>query len=249
LNILTATDETGTARVRIRALDTAANQTAILQVTDLTGGAYQRTTLFLAQASSAVAGFFAVPDTLTFTGDRADHCANSVSGQVFVFGGTPPYTVSNTSTSAFTISPTVLTASGQSFTVSPTGLCVPELAVPVRDAAGRTVTVTLKNQVGTIPVPPVVVPPVIPLTVAPTSVTLTSCTSTASVFVAGGTAPPQVKSNSSVVMANVSGGLITIRRVVPSDATGVTGIVVGVSDGTSIVPVTVTLTGTAAGPC
>src|SRR4029079_12217500 len=137
--------ETGTARVRIRALDTAANQTGILQITDVLSGAYQRTTLFLAQASTSQSGFFLVPDSLTFTGDRADRCAfGNVSGQVFVFGGTPPYTISNTSSSAFSISPTVLNASGQSFTVTPTGVCVTELPVPVRDASGRVVTVTLK---------------------------------------------------------------------------------------------------------
>src|SRR4029079_13692133 len=66
LSVLTSTDLTGTAVVRIRALSTAPNQTAILQITDLATGAFQRTTFFLAQASATVSGFFIVPDTLTF---------------------------------------------------------------------------------------------------------------------------------------------------------------------------------------
>ena len=250
LSILTATDETGTARVRIRASNTAANQTAILQVTDVASGAYQRTTLFIAQASATVAGFFIVPDTLTFTGDRADRCAiGNISGQVFVFGGSPPYTVSNTSSSAFSISPTVLTASGQSFNVTPTGVCVPELAVPVRDASGRTVTLTLKNQVGTEPVPTPAA-----LTVAPTSVTLSSCTDVATVFVVGGNGTYNAGSTRSFVMANASGGSasggsVSIRRVAGTDALGATSATVAVSDGTSIVSVGVTLAGAATGLC
>jgi len=250
LSILTATDETGTARVRIRALTTADNQTGILQITDVLSGAYQRTTLFLAQASSSVSGFFAVPTTLTFTGDRADRCAiGNISGQVFVFGGTPPYTVSNTSTTAFTISPTVLTASGQSFTVTPTGVCVPELAVPIRDAVGRTVTLTLKNQPGTAPVPTPAA-----LAVAPSSVTLGSCTDVATVFVVGGNGNYNAASTRSFVMANASGssasgGAVSIRRVPGTDALGATSATVAVSDGSTIVSVAVTLTGGATGLC
>jgi len=230
--------------VRIRALSTAPNQTAILQITDLATGAFQRTTFFLAQASATVSGFFIVPDTLTFTGDRADRCAiANISGQVFVFGGTPPYTVSNTSSSAFAISPTVLTASGQSFNVTPTGVCVTELAVPVRDASGRTVTLTLKNQVGTAPVPTPAA-----LTVSPNAVTLSSCTEVATVFVVGGNGTYNAASTRSFVMGTASGGSngggsVRIQRVAGTDAAAATSATVAVSDGTSIATVAVTLAG------
>jgi hypothetical protein len=168
---------------------------------------------------------------------------------VFVFGGTPPYTISNTSTSAFTITPTVLTASGQSFTVTPTGLCVSELVVPVRDATGRTLTLTLKNQPGTTPVPTPAA-----LTVAPTSVTLASCTDVATVFVVGGTgATYNAASTSPFVMGTASGGPSTggsvrIQRVAGA-AAGATSATVGISDGSAIVTVAVTLTGGATGTC
>src|SRR6185369_1069248 len=109
-----------------------------------------------------------------------------------------------------------------------TGVCVTELPVPVRDASGRVVTVTLKNQPGTAPVPTPAA-----LTVAPTAVTLNSCTSVATVFVVGGNGTYNAASTSSVVMGTASGsssggGSVAIRRVPTTDATGVTGIAVAV---------------------
>ena len=250
LSVLTTTDETGTARARIRVNNNAQNQTGILQVTDVATGAYQRATIFIAQASATVSGFFTVPDTLTFTGDRTDRCAiANISAQVFVFGGTPPYTIANTASTAFTITPGVLTASGQSFTVTPTGVCA-EITIPVRDGSGRVVTVALKNQPGTAPVPTPTA-----LVVSPTAVTLGSCTEVATVLVAGGNGSYNAASSRSFVMGTASGGStsgggsVSIRRVPGTDALGATSATVAVSDGTSITNVTVTLTGAATGNC
>ena len=242
LTFTTATDETGTARARIRVLNAAPNQAGIIQITDLGSGAYQRTTVLIAQASATVSGFFVVPDAITFTGARAGVCANNISAQVFVFGGSPPYTVSNPSGSAYNISPTVLPSSGSSFTIAPSGLCTSALPIAVRDSAGRLLTVTVSNVAGTTPVTAV--------TVSPTAVTLNSCTASAGFFVNGGTGSYSVaSSNSGVVMASISGNLVTVRRVVPSDATGATGITIGVTDGSSLVTVPVTLAGTATTTC
>jgi len=255
LSILTATDETGTARARIRALSAAPNQTAILQVTDVQTGAFQRTTLFLAQATGSLTGFFTVPESLTFTGDRADRCAiATVAGQVFVFGGTPPYTISNSSPSAFNVAPLVLTASGQSFTVSPNGQCQ-DATVAITDSAGRTLTVALKNQLGTAAVPTPAA-----LAVSPTTVTLSSCTDVATVFVVGGNGAYSAGSTQAYVMAIASGGSATgtagsvrIQRTPTTNPNGATTATVSVTDGRTIVPVTVTLTATgvppATGPC
>ena len=250
LSVTTITDETGTARARLRALNTAPNQTGILQVTDLGSGAFQRTTIFIAQTSAAESGYFAIPDSVTFTGPRVDQCASGgLSADVFVFGGTPPYTVSNPAPAAFVISPTVLTRSGASFRVTPTGVCVdPGLPIAVTDAVGRTISVTVANRPGTAPVPPP------DFNVAPTSVTLNSCTSQASVVAAGGQGTYSAGANSSVLLVTTSGNLVTIARG-PGDAGGGGGpassvpLTVTITDGATIRTVAVTLTGVATGFC
>src|SRR5687767_9029767 len=85
------TDATGTARARIRVFAGAGNQTALLQVTDLTTGAFQRTTFVIAQATGSSPGFFASPEAVTFQGSREDECARfGVTATFFIFGGAPP---------------------------------------------------------------------------------------------------------------------------------------------------------------
>ena len=246
LSVTTTTDETGTARARLRVLTTAANQTGIFQITDLSTGAFQRSTIFIAQVSPNGSFFFAVPSSVTFTGPRVDLCATgALSAQVFVFGGTPPYTVSNPSPAAMTISPTFIPASGGSFMITPSGVCF-NLAVPITDSAGRTITVDVTNQPGTAPVPTPT-----PLQVAPTTVTLSSCTQTTGVFVVGGTGSYQAQSNNPLVFATVSNNLVTIRRAAgtTNSVPPVTSVTVGITDGTSHATVDVTLSGAGAGPC
>ena len=73
-----ATDQSGIARARIRATALAPNQTALLQVTDLASGAFQRTVFSIAQFTGNTPAFFTVPSSLTFTGPADNTCASSV---------------------------------------------------------------------------------------------------------------------------------------------------------------------------
>ena len=244
LSVDTTTDETGAARARMRANDTAANQTAIIQITDLGSGAYQRSTVLVARTTATQSAYFTVPESVTFTGPNNQTCASGISSEVFVFGGTPPYTISNSAPSAFTTNTNVVGFSGGSFRVTPTGICADNVAIGVTDAAARTITVTLTNKVGSAAVP---APPA--FTVAPTSVTLNSCTATASVFAAGGQGTYSAASSNSVVLTSVNGGLVSIRRTPGSNATGITTVSVAVSDGATVKTVDVSLTGAGAGVC
>jgi hypothetical protein len=171
LAVTTVTDE-AVSRVCVFApLDSAANQTAIIQVTDLGSGAYQRTTLLIARATATQAGFFTVPTSVTYTGPNNQQCASGIGSEIFVFGGTPPYTISNSAPSAFSTNTSVVNFSGGSFRVTPTGVCAENVTIAVTDTAARTVTVTLTNKLGTNDPPPA------PLAVVPGSLSLTSCAS------------------------------------------------------------------------
>lgn len=236
-----ATDETGRARARLRVNVGANNQTALLKVIDLGSLAYQQTSFTIAQATGASPGFFAIPEAVMFTGPRADQCARGVSSNFFVYGGRPPYTIANTSP-AFTVSPTVVSAAGGSFTVTVQGGCVdPGLPLGITDSAGRTITVSVGNKLGTEAVPE--------LAVAPEAITLSDCDTVANVTVAGGTGfYLQPASGSGSVIAQIFGNTVSVRRLNPSGPT-TSPVSIGISDGISVKTVTLNLTGRALGAC
>ncbi len=245
----TVSDATGKAFARVRVAADAANQTALLRVTDVGSGAFQYASFIVAQATGTSPGFFVTPSSVTFQGPRVDLCASGNTGigtTFFVFGGTPPYTVSNTST-AFALSTSFVGTSGGSFFVTPNGTCVATPGVPIviRDASGRTTTVLAANIPGTATVPALVV--------APTAVTLASCTSVASVTVAGGTGSYTSNTVSSGVFMFPSnqGNVFAIQRLggTPSPGPSGTTVAMAITDGVSTQTVTVTLTGAGAGPC
>ena len=242
-SITVVTDEAGKARARIRVLADASNQTALQRITDLGSGAFQLTSFIIAQATGSSPGFFVTPDSVTFQGARADQCAsNSVSATFFIFGGMPPYTISNTS-SAFFASRDFVAASGGSFVVTPNGTCVatPGAPIVVRDASGRTTTALAANIAGTAPVPALVV--------APQSVSLASCAAVATVQAAGGSGHYVAVSGSGIVLVTSGGaGIFGIQRVPNSPAT-LGPVNVGITDGSSSATVTVNLTGQGAGAC
>jgi hypothetical protein len=230
------TDQLGRVLARLRALPGAPNQTAIVQVTDLGTSAFRRATFQVAQATGSSPGFFTVPDTVAFTGPNDQTCASGGRADVYVFGGTPPYTVGNGG-SAFGVSQNVVLQSGGSFYIVPNGVCTSSVTIPVIDASGRTAIVTVSNAVGTLQVPD--------LLLSPSVVTLSDCTSQASVSVAGGTGSFTVTSGSGAIFAspNINSRIITIGRVPNTPAT--TPLQVGVSSGNKSSSVTVNLTGDA----
>ena len=226
----TTTDSTGTARIRVRSLSDAGPQTALLQATDTSSGAVQRVAVTIAPSSSSPLN--AQPSTLNFIGRDTSTCATNVGAEVIVFGGRPPYSISQPGT--FLISPTTLSTSGSRFTVTANGQCTGGAQIAVVDTNGNVVTVTASNVVK----PGTSNPPA--LVVAPTSVTIDNCDGAANVTLAGGSGTYYAQAGASTLTVSISGNTATIQRLrTPGSAT--TPVSVGFSDGQTAASVTVNL--------
>lgn len=239
--ITVVTDQSGLAQARIRVTAGAANQTALLLITDIASGAFQNASFIIAQSTGTSPGFFVIPDTITFTGPNNTSCANNASAEAVIFGGVPPYAVSGAG-SGFSVSPSVVANSGGSIGILALGVCTAGLPIVVQDASGHSATVTVVNELGTVTAPVLVV--------SPNAVTLDSCLSSASATIAGGTGNNYiVSSGSSGVFARLaSPTTVSIQRTPNTPAT-TSPVTVSVSDGVSTVPITVTLGTNAAGAC
>jgi len=234
------TDGTGTAIVRIRVLASAPGQTALIAVTDTSSGFAQTVAISIAPSTNAALN--AQPSTIAFKGNSATSCASGLSADVIVFGGKPPYQVSQPGT--FTVTPSFLNSSGSAFTVSATGQCTDSTPIAVVDSNGGTATVTVSNKIGdaaaTTP----------DIKVSPTTAALSTCTDIATVAVTGGTGGPYfVASGSTVLTVRMSTSNVhlgTIQRAgttaAHSDASTTTSpIPVAFSDGKTSASVSVTL--------
>ena len=228
----TTTDNTGTARIRIRILANATSQTAILRITDVASGFVQTTSVTIAPSSNAPLN--AQPSTIAFVGPDSSTCATGTQADVIVFGGHPPYSVSQPG--AFSVSPTLVASSGARFTVSATGQCSSAVPIAVVDSNGATVSVNASNQPASISVtPPAFV-------VAPTSVALDTCLDSATVTLAGGLGPGSYFASSGIggVTVSVNGSIGVITRTHPSTI-NTTPVNVAFSDGRSVQTVAVSI--------
>jgi hypothetical protein len=233
----TTTDGTGTARIRIRVLADATAQTALLQITDVNSGSTQRIGVSIAPSSNAPLN--AQPGTIAFRGLASDKCASSGQADVIIFGGRPPYSISQPGT--FTVNPTLVTSSGGRFTVTPTGQCTDGSAIAIVDSNGATVSVTASNLLGRASATSAFV-------AAPKDVTLDFCATVATVMLAGGSGTYYAASGNSAVSATVSGNTGVIQRMAsPGPVTSPVN--VAFSDGQTTQTVTVNLVNQAAGKC
>lgn len=235
----TITDELGVARMRIRVLPEALAQTALIEIKDLGTGAFQRTSFTVSQ--SGTAPLVAIPNVINFTGPNNLSCASGLGADVIVFGGRPPYQITQPGSVAF-VSPSVVTTSGGRFNVSANGGCADNASIGIIDSGGTVATVTVSNKLGTAEVIP-------QLVVSPTAVSLARCTDTAGVIVAGGTGQFSAAAGSGALTTSVAGSTVSIARAKNSAAPGVAttaNLQVFVTDGKSVLPVSVTLTGEAA---
>ena len=245
----TTTDSSGTARIRVRALPNATPQTALLQITDVASGFTQSTSVTIASASNAPLN--AQPNQVSFVGTDSNTCATGVSADVIVFGGRPPYQI--TQPAGFTVNPTTVTSSGGHFTIGATGQCttsvvgsniiVAPVTVAVVDANGGTTSISVQN--GPAPTTPVTSP----FAVAPTEVTLDSCQAVASISLVGGTGHYFGTSGNNALMVNTGRQFATIQRTPGSPATSLPEIDVAFNDGQKVQTVKVNLTGTAGNGC
>ena len=234
----TSTDNTGTARVRIRALQDAPAQTALLQVTDVQSGFIQRASVTIAGTTGTALAV--TPKTITFQGTAAGTCADGISADVIVSGGRPPYQISQPSD--FVVTPSTVSASGGRFTVTATGRCAADTLIGVVDAAGATATVDVSNKVSGTAVPA--------FDVQPGTVSLTSCNDLTSVLLVGGTGTYFVAAPSYLLIkisqnTFANGANATIQRTPGSAAPNNDSVNISFSDGKTPKPVQVNLTGLA----
>jgi hypothetical protein len=237
-NVVTATDETGVARVRIRVAAGASDQTAQVQVKDLVTGAFRRATFAIAQFNGNTPSFFTLPSAITLSGTTV--ACSTGSADVAVFGGTPPYTLSGGSPGTFALSvngvaapPAFVASSGGKFTVSfaGTGACVETLPVAVTDATGRTITVPVTNRFGT------VAPPI---SLAPSTLAL-RCGQSGSVAVVGGTEPFAAGSSDGLLLVLPPAGRVVTMNAISSGPYATRQASVSVTDGRWTAAATVTL--------
>lgn len=194
------TDALGAAAVQIQANANATTQQAQIRATDL-GTGQQQVGNFVVQRTTSTDNLSVTPSNAVVTTFYSDSCSSGFNIDYYIFGGTPPYTVSPSFPQAIGIAPTVVAASGGFFRATTNGFCVNPLTFSIVDAAGKITTATLVNQPGTEdpPAPPTPTPPSA-LLVTPTSLVrgpgAGSCTGQTFLFVVtGGTRNYNVSSS------------------------------------------------------
>lgn len=121
----------------------------------------------------------AQPSRVAFQGHAPGTCANGTVAEVMVYGGAPPYSVSQPA--AFAVLPILVSANPGSFTIRTSGQCSMGSQIAVTDSAGASAVVTVSN---TLASPPTPAPR--PLTVSPTFVTIPGCDDVGTVTFTGG---------------------------------------------------------------
>jgi hypothetical protein len=165
------TDASGVATVQIQATPNATTQQAQIRATDLATG-QQQTANFVIQRNTSSNNLTVIPPTATITAPYNNACSAGFVIDYYIFGGTPPYTVTSSFPNGVLISPTTVQRNGDAFRATTNGSCVNPLTFTIVDAAGKITTATLANVPGTAnpptsPTPPTT-PTVVPLVLAPT---------------------------------------------------------------------------------
>lgn len=198
LSYTVPTDQNGDAIARVHALPNSSHQIVIVQATDLLTGTFVRGIFIVTNGD----GLLIVPDKVTITGPDSETCSAGVGTSFFIFGGLPPYTISNTFPQFLAVSPSIVLASGSGFNVLTVGGCVDPAIIAITDSAGHTKTVEVKNLVGT--KPPATVVSNNPIIISPGSIPTLTClppTSSTNIALGGGGTTSTSGSTSTVTPA------------------------------------------------
>lgn len=227
------TDHTGVAIARIYVAPGAGTQLATFRMTDVLSGAYVDTVFTISQSAGALV---AIPSAITFTGALSTRCGTG-STQIYIFDGIPPYTATSTSphVSVFPVSPNT---NPGIFTVAATNDAVCGLfPVIFQDATGARIIVEITTEGGS-GTPPA-------LAIAPTALTIACASSSSSTVIGGSGGYSANSADPSRVVASISGNTITFTRTGgPLASGGTVAVPVVISDGSSLVTVTVTVPAT-----
>ena len=141
-------DANGIARVTLQATVNASTQPAVIRATELTTGNAVSGAFTIVQQTNGSTILSVVPATATITGPDTATCSAGFRTDYFIYGGTPPYTVSSTFPAAVTLINSVVTASGGFFEAITNGSCVNPLTFTIVDATGRTDDCDVDQQPG-----------------------------------------------------------------------------------------------------
>jgi hypothetical protein len=148
--VTVVTDAAGVATVQIQATPNAPTQQAQIRATDLTTGQAQVAN-FVVQRSTSTNNLSVIPPSATITGPPSltgTVCSTGFVVDYYIFGGTPPYTVSSSFPNSVILGPTVVLQNGGSFRVITNGSCVNPTTFTIVDASGKITTATLANLPG-----------------------------------------------------------------------------------------------------
>jgi len=187
-SILVNTDEQGEAVVRMTMLVTAPTQVATLTSTDTVSGLVRRTNFNIVQQTSGAGILSVLPSgTTTFTAlkpaaGQPAQCPFGGVVDMYIYGGTPPYTVVSPLPQFLSVTPSVVTTNGGSFRVTQSGCGSSSLIVT--DLLNRVVESSLVVGAAS-PAGDAAPAPVAPsITVTPTTLTV-GCGQTGTASVSG----------------------------------------------------------------
>jgi len=227
------TDTKGVATVGVLAVANSPTQPAQLRATDVTSGNQQIANLTVVNSTVAVQSpLTVVPSTATITGAYLNVCSTGFRINYYIYGGTPPYSISSTFPTSVTLVNNFVARSGGFFEAITNGACVDPLQFTIVDSAGKQTTASLINTPGT------AAPPSAPaLSIAPGAVAATSCSGKTFTFLPTGGTPPYnaylagfAGSSPPTLTPSVipaQGGTITVTFTAPEPINGTTTIVVG----------------------
>lgn len=227
------TDQVGRARVRVRTDVNARTQLGTYKVTDIATGVTTNLAFGIVQQPPIDAVSFLPTNTFTFTGGLTTQCGSG-STDVFVYGGKPPYKVE--ATNGIMVSSSTIAAIGDRLTITaPAGSTrCGDAAVVVTDSVGATGLINVTTAPGTQTLPT--------LSVAPAAIASLACGTSSTVTVVGGSGFYSANSSHPRITASVAGTSVTVSRLTGDTiAYPVTGVVT-ITDGATIVSVTVTAT-------
>ncbi len=153
-------DAAGNAQVIVRANVDAPTQPAQIRATDVASGEQITGDFLIQQRTDGSTILTIVPDASTIKGAYIGECSIAFRIDYYIYGGTPPYRITQNFPDASVIVNPVVNASGSYFEVITNGSCVDPQIFSILDATGRQTTAKLFNLAGD------VARPVVPVTVS-----------------------------------------------------------------------------------
>jgi hypothetical protein len=195
--ITVVTDNAGVAQVPVQANANATTQPAQIRATDLVSGNQQIANFTVVNNTvPSQSPIVVVPATANIQGPYNNACSSGFRVDYYIYGGTPPYTIQSTFPQAVTLSTNVVASSGGFFSATTNGTCTNPLLFTISDAAGKQVTASLNDVVGTLPPPGPTPPPA--LVLSPLTQNSTRCTgATFNLVISGGTPPYNITASPS----------------------------------------------------